>query len=328
MQDITSKTIREIALEMPLSTRVFEEYKIDYCCGGRVPFNEACRNAGVDPLTMLLKIESATQSGDGDPADAVSRKSMSDLVDHIIGSHHVFTRNELDRLSPLMDKVCRKHGDLHPELFEIQELFKQLVHGLPPHMSKEEMVLFPYIKQLDVATRSGEPLDIPHFGTVQNPIRMMMFEHDTDGETLAECAAFLLTTGRRKVLAQVSIRCTPASRIWKKICTGTFTWKITSCSRRLSTWKKRSNQNYRAQTRDPVRAASEESRYYFEELQASGNKAVSIFRAALSMLLKLAYYSIATRFRHVGSGSADRALITSLYGFTSAFSTRFIYSRA
>ena len=35
MQTFTTKTIRDIALEAPQTTRVFEEYKIDYCCGGR-----------------------------------------------------------------------------------------------------------------------------------------------------------------------------------------------------------------------------------------------------------------------------------------------------
>ena len=46
---VINKTIREIALEEPLTTRVFEEFKIDYCCCGRIDFAEACLNAGVDP---------------------------------------------------------------------------------------------------------------------------------------------------------------------------------------------------------------------------------------------------------------------------------------
>jgi iron-sulfur cluster repair protein YtfE (RIC family) len=45
MQEFATKTIREIALEAPLTTRVFEEFKIDFCCGGRVPFAEACEMA-------------------------------------------------------------------------------------------------------------------------------------------------------------------------------------------------------------------------------------------------------------------------------------------
>jgi hypothetical protein len=58
----TNKTIREIALEAPLTTRVFEEFKIDYCCGGRVDFAEACQNAGVDARSVQQKLESVIGS--------------------------------------------------------------------------------------------------------------------------------------------------------------------------------------------------------------------------------------------------------------------------
>ena len=40
------------------------------------------------------------------------------------------------------------------------------------------MVLFPYIRKM-AADKNPEQ---PHFGTVQNPITMMMNEHDNEGE--------------------------------------------------------------------------------------------------------------------------------------------------
>jgi regulator of cell morphogenesis and NO signaling len=179
----TNKTIREIALESPLTTRVFEEFKIDYCCGGRVDFAVACENAGVDPASVQRKLESVMSSAQ--PADgSIESASLTKLADHIVNTHHVFTRDELSRLAPLMEKVARKHGDNHPELFEIEEKFKSLNDELLPHLAKEEMVLFPYIKELDRATASGQSPLAPHFGTVQNPVRMMMFEHDAAGELL------------------------------------------------------------------------------------------------------------------------------------------------
>ncbi len=179
----TNKTIREIALESPLTTRVFEEFKIDYCCGGRVDFAVACENAGVDPSSVQQKLESVMSSAQ--PADAsIESGTLTELADHIVNTHHVFTRDELARLDPLMEKVARKHGETHPELVEIQEKFKALNDELLPHLAKEEMVLFPYIKELDRATASGRSPLAPHFGTVQNPVRLMMFEHDAAGDLL------------------------------------------------------------------------------------------------------------------------------------------------
>lgn len=180
---LTGKTIREIALEAPLTTRVFEEFKIDYCCGGRVHFAEACQNAGVDPRLVEQRLDTVIQSA-GTSADLIERSSPTDLIDHIVKTHHVFTRSELSRLLTLMEKVARKHGNGHPELLEMQEKLDALNTELLPHMAKEEMVLFPYIKELDNAKTRGRIAAPPHFGSVRNPVRMMMFEHDAAGEIL------------------------------------------------------------------------------------------------------------------------------------------------
>ena len=94
------------------------------------------------------------------------------------------TVNEIERLTPLMAKVVTRHGELHPELYELQSIFSALSASLLPHMQKEEMVLFPYIKMLSDSTEGKAPFAPPHFGTVENPIRMMMMDHDTDGERL------------------------------------------------------------------------------------------------------------------------------------------------
>lgn len=185
MQTITTKTIRDIALESPQTTRVFEEFKIDYCCGGRKSLDEACLDAGLDPHLVARKLESAMKDYDArGNSDLPGRKSPSDLIDYIIGKHHVFTMQEIERLTPLMEKVCHRHGEKHPELFKLQTIFLALADSLIPHMRKEENVLFPYIQQLESSLLNGLSAPPPHFGTVENPIRMMMADHEVDGERL------------------------------------------------------------------------------------------------------------------------------------------------
>lgn len=182
MQTFTGRTIRDIAIASPETTRVFEEFNIDYCCGGRKPFGDACIDAGLDPAIVAEKVAAAiTKANDGARARLES-KSPSELIDHILETHHAFTKSEIQRLTPLMDKVCTRHGANHPELFDLQEIFAELTASLLPHMQKEEMVLFPYVKELNNAPSGAAP--VPHFGTVRNPIRMMMAEHDTDGDRL------------------------------------------------------------------------------------------------------------------------------------------------
>src|SRR6185369_10417122 len=112
--------------------------------------------------------------------------SLPELITHIVDTHHVFTKSEMDRLQLLADKVLAAHGGNHPELVHLDELLTRLCADLKPHMFKEEHVLFPYIFALARAADQQGAVPFAPFGTVNNPIRMMMREHDTAGEILRE----------------------------------------------------------------------------------------------------------------------------------------------
>ena len=186
----TDKTVREYAVAAPNATRVFEKLKIDYCCGGGRTLGEACAVAGVEvgEVARLLDEAARAKAPDAFPA-GVRSGTLAALIDYIIDKHHTFTRAEMERITALTEKVCAKHAENHPELRRVGELFGQLCEELRPHMLKEEMVLFPYVKQLEQAAADGRPLPRAPFGTVGNPVRMMMFEHDTAGDLLRELRA-------------------------------------------------------------------------------------------------------------------------------------------
>lgn len=187
MQELYNKTVREIAVEFPQTTRVFEEFKIDYCCGGGRSFDDACQFAGVAPSVVSRKIKNELAGSDKTTAiDLPERKKASDLVDYIVKKHHVFTTNEIGRLTDLMEKVCCKHGAGHPELIDVQTVFRVLADELTVHMRKEEMVLFPYIKTLEGSVGESLLVAEPHFKTVRNPVRMMMREHTAAGDLLLQ----------------------------------------------------------------------------------------------------------------------------------------------
>lgn len=186
MQNFTTRTIREIAVELPQTTRVFESFKIDYCCGGRKMFFDACRNAGADPEKVIEGLKNVLDTKSASGSERLTPEPLTELIDHILEKHHRFTHDELRNLPPLMEKVVRVHGDHHPELNELKELLASLANDLSMHMYKEENVLFPYIKDVDSAVARGTSVGYPPFGTVQHPIRMMMSEHDTAGDILKE----------------------------------------------------------------------------------------------------------------------------------------------
>ncbi len=184
---LNTKTIREIALETPAAVPVFEDFKIDYCCGGDVKFEAACDVAKISPKLVEERLEEVLKSAEKRNASAEQEwTSPRQLIDYILEKHHIFTRDALERLMPLADKVVGKHGERHMELLVLQRLFRELSADLIPHMEKEERILFPFIKITDEAATGDRPFPAPPFGTVANPIGMMRTEHDSAGALLKE----------------------------------------------------------------------------------------------------------------------------------------------
>jgi regulator of cell morphogenesis and NO signaling len=179
-----TKTVGEIATENPISIRAFEKFGIDYCCGGKKTLADACSVAGVnvDEFENYLKTIERFQQSDEMPN--LSESKLSEVVNYILDKHHVFTKNEIQRLDSLITKVCKTHGENHPEVLSLNVLFQHLCEDLIPHIMKEEQILFPYIFQLEEAAEKAHRLMMPPFMTVNNPVRMMMVEHDRAGEIL------------------------------------------------------------------------------------------------------------------------------------------------
>jgi len=187
MSDTTETTVGKLALEIPGATRVFEKLGIDYCCGGGQTLGQACRAAGVstdeaaDALAEASRAASATTA-----ARDWQAEPLFELLAHIRSTHHAYTRAEIARLGPLFDKVCAVHGQNHPELIGLREIFRALAEELTTHLMKEERVLFPYVIRMEEAVVAKEPVLPPPFGTVRNPVAMMIAEHDGAGSALGD----------------------------------------------------------------------------------------------------------------------------------------------
>lgn len=164
----------------PQTFRVFEALQIEYCCGGGKSLEHACWDRGLDPKLVEQQLEQAITE-DESSSDSWLDASLTELCDHIEQTHHAYLKEELPRLTKMVAKVVEAHGENHPELATIKEVFGSLKVELEPHMFKEEQVLFPAIRQLE---QSADDPSFP-FGTVANPIRVMEQEHDDAGYALS-----------------------------------------------------------------------------------------------------------------------------------------------
>lgn len=175
---LTQRTVGEIAAEVPAAIRVFEKHNIDYCCGGATPLTDACSRAGISIDAFLRELE----GGDAPEIEIDwTQKPLTELTRYLVERYHVHAREELTTLGMLAAKVVSVHGGRHPELKRIALLVQALEQDMLPHMMKEEMVLFPYVTNLEEGHATGSC-----FGTVENPIRVMNAEHEQVGDILRQ----------------------------------------------------------------------------------------------------------------------------------------------
>jgi regulator of cell morphogenesis and NO signaling len=173
-------TVGEIVATDFRTASVFEQFGIDFCCGGRRSVADACRTAAADPDAVGRALDALSRETAGGAGDE-RQWSVGRLIDYIVSTHHEYVRAALPAISQHLAKLVSVHGERHPELARIAATFDEVHQQLQQHMMKEEHVLFPYIREL--ATIPGRPHPSP-FGTVKNPIRMMEREHQDAGDEM------------------------------------------------------------------------------------------------------------------------------------------------
>jgi regulator of cell morphogenesis and NO signaling len=176
-----SSTIGEIVAAQPLLARVFERIGIDYCCGGKRTLADACAARKLDPQTVAVMLEAATQLPAETSVVDAANMSLTALADHIEQTHHLYLKEELPALVEKATRVAYKHGWRDPRLVNVAETMSRLAAEMFDHMGKEEQILFPIVRQLENGNASASG----HCGSIANPIRVMEVEHDSAGQAVA-----------------------------------------------------------------------------------------------------------------------------------------------
>lgn len=179
MENIAQRKIGDIVATNYRTSKVFTAYNIDFCCGGGISLEKACRKNKIDISLIIQDLNAALEKED---SLAYTKLALDELIDAIIQVHHKYVETTVPALLTYLDKLVKVHGERHPELFEINQLFKDGSTALLHHMKKEEMILFPYIKAMVLAKNNDFPLSKPHFGAIDNPILVMEQEHAHEGE--------------------------------------------------------------------------------------------------------------------------------------------------
>ena len=174
MKTYKQTKIGDIVTQDFRAAEVFKKAGIDFCCGGSQSLEAACRDKKLDVAEIESELEKLENSEPGS-SHKFNEWKLDFLCDYIVNTHHQTVMKLLPELTFYTQKIAEVHGDNHPELSEIANLFAQVDTELRQHLCNEEEVLFPAIREV-LKTNSAESK-----ATIISEITRMTGEHEFAG---------------------------------------------------------------------------------------------------------------------------------------------------
>lgn len=145
-------TVRELVAQYPQTVRVFEQFGIDYCCGGQRDLRTACAESDVSSGLLLVALQRALSAPA--PPEPVRRNwsavTVAELADHIENQHHTYLKSELPRLEDMLGLVEQAHQAMHGQMLRaLTVVVNELRREIMQHLLREEHLLFPMIRQVE-----------------------------------------------------------------------------------------------------------------------------------------------------------------------------------
>ncbi|TPG61632.1 iron-sulfur cluster repair protein YtfE [Ewingella americana] len=169
--DYRDQPLGALAVAIPRATRLFRQYDLDFCCGGKQTLLRAVTKKELDIDLIEQQLAEIAQQ----PDTSVDWKTapLAQIIDFIIPRYHDRHRQELPELVLMAEKVEGVHGDKAPCPHGLALQLQRILDELTSHMMKEEQILFPMIRGGMGRQAAG-------------PISVMEREHDDAGEILEE----------------------------------------------------------------------------------------------------------------------------------------------
>jgi regulator of cell morphogenesis and NO signaling len=179
----SDKTIGEIVANDFRTAKVFENYGIDFCCGGNVALAATCSERGIDPAAITAELD-RVRSEPVERSQNYASWEMSFLADYIINAHHTYLKENTGQIAAYAHKIAAVHGAHHPEIIEIARIFDKIAGDLTIHLREEEEVFFPAIKRADAAKKAGATPEAKDIETIRLSLKKLSHEHEEIGDAI------------------------------------------------------------------------------------------------------------------------------------------------
>ena len=189
-QTFSSLTLAQIVNNNHQAASIFEKYHLDFCCKGKRSLEQACSEQELSVSQVAEELEDIFSKDNKQRIVDFEKMDLTQLCDYILNTHHAYVKNEMPQIYAYLQKISSKHGDRHPELYQIFQTFSAVKEEMEGHMKKEELILFPRIKELlKLANNENENLQL-NITYLQSPITIMEQEHDHAGTLLNDIRIF------------------------------------------------------------------------------------------------------------------------------------------
>jgi len=178
--NLTNQTLAAIVSANHNTAGILEQYQLDYCCKGKRTLADACAEKGIDSNLVTTALEEVLDTHQ-EQMMPFTEMSAEQLISYILIKHHFYVKQIMPQIEAHIEKVASKHGNSFPSMLNVLQLFRAVKEEMTLHMQKEELVLFPRIKEV-----MEEKTLQYSIGYINNPVHQMEHEHDHAGSLMAE----------------------------------------------------------------------------------------------------------------------------------------------
>jgi len=188
MSSLITKSLAQIVTDDHRAASVFEKFHLDFCCKGKRSLEQACIEQKINTTDVINELSNSMTPGGGSCTLAFpfDKMSLTQLADYIVMTHHTYVKKEAKQILAWLEKVTSKHGSRHSELHRMAALFASVKEEMDLHMEKEELILFPRIKELERMAKEADGKTAIHINYLLSPITILEKEHDYAGSLLEE----------------------------------------------------------------------------------------------------------------------------------------------
>jgi regulator of cell morphogenesis and NO signaling len=179
----SNKTIGAIVAEDYRTSKVFEKYGIDFCCGGKVSFAATCKEKGIDLAAITREIEEV-KSKQVERDQNYGSWELPFLIDYIVNVHHGYLKDNMEQIKAHTQKIAEVHGQSHSELVEIASIFDKIADDMSIHLKEEEDVFFPALKRAAKNKKSDSAIPAEDVKLISQSLKSLVEEHEEIGEAV------------------------------------------------------------------------------------------------------------------------------------------------